>query len=755
MIAANDPTRDSARTVFSRALADLGGVDPAVLGSKSATLGRLRAAGFPVPDGFVIVGATAADVQTAAVRDAVTAALDALGGGPVAVRSSATAEDLADASFAGQYESVLEVKGLEAVLDAVETVLRSADSERVERYRESRSGLPAGSGVAVIVQRMVAAESAGVAFTADPVTGDRGRVVVSAVRGLGDRLVSGETNADEWVVENGAATRHRAVENVLDAALALEVAALARRVEVHEGGPQDIEWAAADGQVFLLQARSMTGLPESVSWEPPLPGGWSREFRLGEWLGDPVTPLFESWLLTRIEDRMHRNYGQLLGVPLPHPAHLVVNGWYFYGLNFMPSRPSAMLSMMVRHILPRLIAHPRRTAIAFPPLAKFGVGLAEREWRTQVRPRYRQLVAAGENEVESADPVGLVALVGELADAAGDYFTSATMVAGYASKAQIPLANFYSERIGPQIGGSHLDLLAGLGEAPPTLVPHAVSSLDWWQPTLGESGASPDLAPVTARHADAQRGRLECEATARAALHDPKLLRRFDRLLGEAQRFAVIREDLIAEFTLPWPLLRRAVVRIGGALVEQGVLERPDDVFFMTSDELRSAVGGESTTRSAIAGERRAAWERNRRLVPPLRIGQMPPMIASFIDAAEAAVRGAAITSADDVVGIPASAGRATGPARIVRSLADFERVQPGDVLVAPMTAPAWTQLFDRIAGIVTDTGGVAAHASIVAREYGLPAVVGTANATARLRDGELVEVDGSAGVVRRLAAGG
>ena len=111
------------------------------------------------------------------------------------------------------------------------------------------------------------------------------------------------------------------------------------------------------------------------------------------------------------------------------------------------------------------------------------------------------------------------------------------------------------------------------------------------------------------------------------------------------------------------------------------------------------------------------------------------------------------IDDVDAIVGIPASGGRATGPVRVLHSIDDFERIQIGDVLVAPMTAPAWTPLFDRLAAIVTNTGGVAAHASIVAREYGLPAVVGTTDATRRLRDGEMVEVDGSAGIVRRLVS--
>ncbi|MBA2380826.1 MAG: hypothetical protein H0V73_01830, partial [Chloroflexi bacterium] len=238
-------TRKDTPTVmpFMRPLGELDDADPSVVGSKAATLGRLRAAGFPVPDGFVVSGLAVSGLERPEIRGAVAAALDTLGSGPVAVRSSAAAEDLADASFAGQYESVLGVNGLEDVLAAIGDVLRSAESERVARYRSGKDTDGASSAVAVLVQRMVPAEVAGVAFTADPVTGDRDVVVVSAVRGLGDRLVSGEAGADEWVVQAGSASRRRAVEDVLDASLAEDVAALARRVEAHEGGPQDIEWA--------------------------------------------------------------------------------------------------------------------------------------------------------------------------------------------------------------------------------------------------------------------------------------------------------------------------------------------------------------------------------------------------------------------------------------------------------------------------------------------------------------------------------
>jgi len=744
-----DPKHQSVLAVLP--LDSLAEADASRVGGKAATLARLARAGFPVPDGFVV--GPEAEMESTGVRAKIGAALEALGG-VVAVRSSARSEDLAHASFAGQYESVLGAQGIDAVCAAIRTVRASAATSRVERYRAARAA-GAAESIPVLVQRMVPAETAGVAFTADPLTGLRDVTMVSAVRGLGDRLVGGEEQPDEWAVRNGVATPTRTPPRASKPELVLAVADLARRVEAVASVPQDVEWAAAGGKIFLLQARPMTALPESVRWDPGQPGVWLRNFRLGEWLGDPVTPLFESWALTRIEARLNRNLGATIGVPVPEPQHVIVNGWYFYGFNVIPARPPQMAAMFVRHVLPSLIRRPRRAAMAFPPLARFGVDLYEREWREIVRPTYRRLVDEAHRDVESADANRLMQIVDELGDAAGEYFTSIAMVGGYASKAELPLAQFFRQHLADHLGGSHLDLLTGLGGAQPEAADHAVQSLDWFVPTLAEAGLAPDTTETGARHGATREHRQKAESAAQATLADrPRLLKRFDTLLSTAQRYGLLREELAPELTLGWPVLRRSVHRLGELLVGHGVLRAPEQIFFLTRDEVEAAVGGSDVDRSTVAEVRRREWEHQRRLVPPLVLGEVPPMLARLLASAEEVVRGAtpAKPREGDLIGIPASPGRAAGPVRIVRTLDEFDRVQPGDVLVSPLTAPAWTAVFGRIAAVVTDTGGVAAHASIVAREYGLPAVVGTGDATRRLRDGEPVEVDGSAGVVRKIA---
>ena len=245
------------------------------------------------------------------------------------------AEDLEGASFAGQYETVLGVQGPAAILDAMRTVRETANDERVAVYRQSH-GPSDAEGIAVLVQRMVDSEISGVAFTAHPLTGVREETVITAARGLGEVVVSGEAAGEQWVVTGGKALRDRRAPTVgPHRGPGAEVAALARRVEdAFDGVPQDIEWAFAEGELYLLQARPMTALPDPVSWESPLPGGWTRIFRIGEWLPEPVTPLCDTWLLTRMEERYAARVGTVRSASSwTMPLHVTVNGWYFHSPN--------------------------------------------------------------------------------------------------------------------------------------------------------------------------------------------------------------------------------------------------------------------------------------------------------------------------------------------------------------------------------------------------------------------------------------
>ncbi len=755
-------------------LADIPQRDVERAGAKAATLGALARAGFPVPDGFVLTTgafdrflaanalgpdifpeAVIAAALPADVADALLAASDALGDVPLAVRSSGSAEDLPGASFAGQYETVLDVRGGEALASAVRRVFASAFSSRVTLYHAAQ-GQHARGRMAVLVQHQVEASAAGVAFTANPMTGNRAETVISAVRGSGERLGSGQETPNEWIVRDQEAVCRAAREGAINADQALAVAAFARRVEAHFGGtPQDIEWALAGGELVLLQARPITALPEPVEWNVSQPGAWARHIRLGEWLGDPVTPLFESWGLSRIEERFSAITQQLTGIPAPQPMHVIVNGWYFCSLSFLPASPASMLWRLLRYAVPKALVQPRRVAMTMPFTARFGVELFVREWRTELLPHYQTLVQESASRVDQLDAPGIIRRVDELAGVAGDYFTSITAVAGFAWKAEMPLAAFYHKHLFPRIGGSHQRLLCGLSDVSPASTSHAVTSLDWFYPTLGEQG-SPCVAGLDptaqARLAHAETERLQAEAQARSALaHEPKMLARFEKLLVNAQRFGRVREEQVASFTLGWPAMRRALLRLGGILMERGVLLSAEDVFFLTRAELMAALTESEPARNLTPEvmERRKLWQRQRRLTPPLFLGEMTPMMKRIVEGTENMFRPQGRPSVGNgVSGLPASPGRASGPARVIRTPEDFDRLQQGDVLIAPVTTPAWTTLFAHAAAVVTDTGSPLAHASLAAREYGIPAVVGTGDATARLKDGQVVLVDGTTGLV-------
>jgi pyruvate,water dikinase len=707
--------------------------DASEVGGKAASLGELMASGVRVPPGVVLTVAAAdltSDDRSSLLRDSVAE----LGNGPFAVRSSGIAEDGADHSYAGIYESILDVSAGD-LSAATDRVVASANDSRAAAYGARRDPM------AVIVQLMIHPAAAGVVLTADPIGGDRSLTVVTAVRGTGDRLVAGDAIGDEWAVRDGTATLRRHPEDAINQAQAVQIAQEARRIASDRGVPQDIEWAIdADGTLWILQARPMTALPPDVSWASPAPGAYTRTYRFGEWISEPLTPLFESWLLSSMEVRLHGLLKQWLGQRAPLPHHVVVNGWYFYSLNWIS--PGSMLRS-----LPSILAHtirdPRYAAGVLPLTVRFAVPVIERRWREDVQPRYRAAVAAAEARVEDLPVSELPSLIDELADLAGEYFTWVAGLTGAAYKLELNLARFYRKHLAPALGGSHLPLVSGF-EPPADPGRHAVVSFDWWH-----APAPLPAAPANeAHHASLVETRHAAEAAAIAALaNSPSNLRVFQRLLADAQHLVPIREEQTAEVTLAWPAMRRAVLRIGQALADREVIRQPDDVFFLTRTEALAALEGTPLPATVDVAGRRAIREEEARLVPPPFVGSLNRRLKAWWDSQPGNL-GATRSETAIVSGSPASPGRASGLVRVIRSPDEFDQLKPGEILVAPLTAPAWTPLFSKAAAVVTDVGSAAAHASIIAREYGIPAVVGCGDATARLRTGTRVTVDGSTGNV-------
>ena len=356
----------------ARSLRDVRMADAAEVGGKAASLGELMATAVRVPDGVVLT-VDGVELPPDERNRQIASAVESLGGGPFAVRSSGVAEDGAERSYAGMFETVLGVR-TEDVVAATDRVLASGHSARVAGYQAATDGR-----MAVVIQRMIAPAAAGVALTADPISGDRRTCVVTAVRGTGDRLVSGESIGDEWAIRDGAATTRRNAENAIDRRQALQVASEAVRIASVRGVPQDVEWAIdADGALWILQARPMTALPPDVSWDSPAPGAYTRMLRMGEWIAEPVTPLFESWLLTAMEDRMHEWFREQIGQIAPRPYHVIVNGWYFYSVNFISG--GAMLRSLPG-MLVHLVRTPRHLAGVIPPTVRYSFPVMERMWR--------------------------------------------------------------------------------------------------------------------------------------------------------------------------------------------------------------------------------------------------------------------------------------------------------------------------------------------------------------------------------------
>ncbi|WP_132432252.1 PEP/pyruvate-binding domain-containing protein [Pseudonocardia endophytica] len=855
-------------TTYTRRFDELGATDVETAGGKGANLGELTRAGLPVPPGFVVVtpaydafvaanglqaridaggpaeirAAFEAGTAPEPVAAAVTAALTELGSGPLAVRSSATVEDVADTSAAGQQDTYLNVEGPDAVLDAVRRCWASLFTDRALAYRASRRIAPEGVRLAVVVQRMADAEASGVMFTANPSNGRRDQLVIGAAWGLGESVVGGTVSTDDHVVDaaTGAVlsrtvadktvmtvptptgTEERPVPPerrrapVLDDDAVRELAALGTRIAAHYGSPQDVEWVRTPLGFVVVQSRPVTALPEPMAdppadWPIPYDGGWYFRASIVEQMPDPLTPLFADL----VDGAVTRSITRLMNGVMGHGAVRdgdvslpTVNGYayYFYRtsslVRMLGATPTALRAMAGRPVE------------GAPPFGLDG-------WRDRAHPEYERTVAdwtardaAGLTPSQRYD--GVVALL----DAGCVYYTSVQSIIPLAATSELAFRAFHDRlvrRDGEPAGYQLLlgfdsrpvlaekslfdlataartdgvtDVLTGsdgvtlAGHLPPSSPPdgadpdawtrwcarlaehldrygHTVYNLDFADPVPADDPApvldsvrfhllGSGTDPYTRQRAAAgERDRWTRDIDARL---DPLRRRIFTALLSWAQDTGPVREDALADMGLAWPLMRRMLLGIGAGLVDAGTVDEPADVFWLRGTELRSALdGGADPDLRARIAERRMLWRGRRTVTAPQLLPEHPAMkalLARVMPASDQAQTGATIT------GVAASGGRVTAPARVVDGPGGFADLRPGEVLVARITTPAWTPLFTRAAAVVTDVGGPLSHSSIVAREYGIPAVLGTGSATGRIRTGQQVLVDGDRGAVTLLEDG-
>jgi len=778
--------------------------DPARFGAKAATLSAL-AAEHRVPEGFAV----AADASDDDVRALVPAAYAALGGdAAVAVRSSAIGEDSRDASFAGQHETILNVRGADALVEAALAVRASATSERASAYRKEKgiAGIPR---VGLLVQRMVPATASVIAFTADPVTGDRDLVVVNACRGLGDAMASGEVTPDAWRVRKGDLEIAFASASVDGAALThaqvQQVARIAIALEREAGHPVDIEAAFEHDALYLLQSRPVTA---AGTREEDFPIAWR----------DPA----DAEITWRREDAHHGVVSRPLCVDYPRYGAAVgiqrrMDQWKlpirfrleeFNGRLYVSTRTLARDSEMP--------AHQERASV----LRRAHSRALARDWTETHHPEVRRLLA----EVRALDPGPLGP--NEAGDAferlfalVSDIWTIHMLITGGGYPLMDELATTYERLTGrPSVeafalvrGLAHTlqqlrrDLFAlyeatralphvaraiGEGVDRPDLLRHLpggdrfTSALERFLERHGDVGQPNDELDAPAWRDDPRQLVREIRGALDAAPADPDVHLRAVIAEGEAtarraREILADRPDDLAAFDEVYavarvvgPLteehnywidrqaqaeVRRAVLRFGARMVRDGTIAMADQVFWCYVPEAADALRRPRGMRAFVA-ERERRHARDLRLRAPITIGRPPaagrlPGLGAVPSSRTDLLHVVAQDEAGVLKGVAACAGVATGPARLVRVAEDLRRVRPGDVLVCHSSNVSYVPVFGRVAAVVTEVGGALSHAAVVAREVGVPCVVATGLALTELRDGEIVEVDGGAGVVRRVAA--
>jgi pyruvate,water dikinase len=799
--------------------------------------------------------------------DALAEITMALGRGPFAVRSSAVGEDGDRFSFAGQLTTVLDVGGrTDQLADAVRQCWRSAFGVRALDYRRRRGSVGDAPRLAVIIQRMVEGEASGVLFTLDPVTGDRDRMRVSACAGLGEALVSGAADADEYVLRRDGAeveahiASARPGDRVLGRDALAALAALGRRIDERDGGPRDIEWTIRDGELWVLQSRPVTSAVRAPSMPPEHRIVWDNSNIQESYCGvtTPLTFSFARAAYASVYEQTMRTVGvaeatidahrpmlhNLLGL-LHGRVYYNLNNWY-RGLLLLPSfgRNKADMERMmgveepvdfVADDAPGILGRLRR----LPTVLRVFIGL-QRAFATLDRDVIAFLDAfdARIRQVNRAS-LGQRSL-GELMQALEHLrrqcierwvipivndFRVMMAVGRLRRMVERALPGEAERVVQTLLGGADVSTSAGpamlmlrlaeLTRSNPVAL-HAVRDLPPAEALAAARAASGELAAtmdellseygdrcmgelklesrplrddpafvvrmlrnyIDARAADprelaesARRTRLETERVVEAGMGMLGRLR-FRRALSTARRGIRARESMRLARTRLFGTHRDVYRAIGVRLHALGRLDRPDDVLFLTTGEIAEFWDGTAVSAdlAALARARRIEFASYERETPPNRIittGPPHPRVDSAVgDAGITGMTGApsglARGSVVDAVpatpamaarvlrGLGCSAGTAEGTVRVVRS-ADDDLTLDGHILVAPRTDPGWAPLFPCAAGIIVERGSLLSHSAVLARELGIPAVVGIPGIVDTLRDGERVRIDGTAGTIERL----
>jgi len=825
--------------------------DLILAGGKGANLGELSQSGFDVPPGFIITTtaydlllqknglqdrlhnllvalelgnpASVAEIsqqicdvfQHIFIPKQITAeiltAYRRLDGGAVAVRSSATAEDLPEAAFAGQQETFLNIMGEQELIDAVRACWTSLWSERAILYRARQNVDQNTVRLAVVVQRMVPADVAGVMFTANPVSGARDELIIDANPGLGEAVVGGLVTPDHFVVnrrsrrvkeqqlgrreviiraKTGGGTEqiNSTQETTNTAALPLQavrkLSQLGIDIERHFGVPQDIEWAWIQdntkvGKFHILQSRPMTALPEPLKVSGPM--------RL------IVPMLAEMWPtrpypldMTTFTGAIERAIGNFLvtmigkSAPSPDESFLQEDGVV---IRFEPPKihPSPSILFMPWITMWRTLHYDLSRWEDDPLLAEFiekARAIEKRDlhsftWNRNIETLQEALalIPRAMQLRERYFPQALLGLAGlwlllSLARRSGHF---GMLVSGVKTKttetnqaleglarqirtapalqdvfvrndAQTVRSVLQDSETGQSFLKQFEKFLDQYGHRETSLTISQPAWKDKPDNVLAILKLLAETEPQQPKSYDAWQQARD-ELLLRSILRVKPLRNLFLKSLTKARYLFQIREDTHFYATLVQPTIRRISLELGRRLAQTGALDEVEEVFHLQLNELE-ALGKQ--------------WPPSEQTITQIRslVARRKAKRESLANKPMVDPRLLAITSRDQagkgvlLNGTSGSPGIASGPAKIVHDVSEFGKLRAGDVLIAPVTNPSWTPLFQRAIAVVVDTGGSASHAAIVAREYGIPAVMGTINGTKELEDGQWIQVDGSRGLV-------
>ncbi|MFV8182148.1 rifamycin-inactivating phosphotransferase [Streptomyces sp. AF1B] len=751
-----------------------------------------------------------------------------------AVRSSATAEDLPTASFAGQQDTYLNVVGTAAILEHVSRCWASLFTERAVTYRR-RNGIDHRAvHMAVVVQRMVFPQASGILFTADPVTGNRTVATVDAGFGLGEALVSGLVNPDVFKVRHGEvvartiSAKQRAVESLpsggtqetaidarqqeqpaLSDAQVVDLVRLGRRIEAHFGRPQDIEWCLVDDAFHIVQSRPITTLfpiPEASDEDNHVYVSVGHQ----QMMTDPMKPLgYSMWQLTAMV-RMHEAAGRLfvevtqrLAAPASRAALLDVMGrgdplirdaleTVLDRGDFVPSLPDeAPGGQPARSRLAPIETDPA-VVTELIERSQASIAALERDIRTKSGPELFDflLEAFAEHKRALGDPLNMQAIMAgmeatwwlndhlqewlgeksaadtltlsapgnitsemglallDVADAVrphpevveflqgvedDDFLEEMAKLAGGAEARAAIKA--YLDRYGMRCVGEIDITRPRWSERPSSLVPVILDNVRNFEPGAAQRRFEQGRQAALAKEQDVLTRLRTLPDGERKADETKRMIDRVRTFIGyrEYPKYGIVSRYFV---------YKQALLAEAERLVQSGLLAAKEDVFYLTFQEFHEAVRAQRVDDRLIR-QRKEAFRSYEALTPPR-------VLTSDGECVTGAYR------RDDVpdgalVGLPVSAGTVEGRARVILDMAQAD-LEAGDILVTPFTDPSWSPLFVGIAGLVTEVGGLMTHGAVIAREYGLPAVVGVEQATRLIRDGQRIRVHGTDGYIELLS---